>query len=173
MQYSQSFDVLQWTLFFFFNSFDMASDALSNTKILAPCYYILGGNSSGQVSVWIPVCLLFHLPVRSFMFVLYMKLLSSLRASVSHPCQYKFMTFQGIVITRERTKSLYPMRYGNVFLMIFFCVAGGYSLVVNHAVSVTWVSKFFWQCSTFSYWSHDSPIPPRYFIVVIISQWWE
>ena len=31
------------------NSFDMAKVALSNTKILAPCYYILGGNSSGQV----------------------------------------------------------------------------------------------------------------------------
>ncbi|CAB4037165.1 Hypothetical predicted protein, partial [Paramuricea clavata] len=44
-------------------SFDMASNALSKTKILAPCYYILGGNSSGQ----------------------------------------------GIVITRGRTKSLYPM----------------------------------------------------------------
>ncbi|XP_046854158.1 acid ceramidase-like isoform X2 [Xenia sp. Carnegie-2017] len=45
-------------------SFEMAYNALSNKKILAPCYYILGGNSTGQ----------------------------------------------GAVITRDRTRSIHPMR---------------------------------------------------------------
>ncbi|XP_046853334.1 acid ceramidase-like [Xenia sp. Carnegie-2017] len=46
------------------SSFEMAYNALSNKKILAPCYYILGGNSTGQ----------------------------------------------GVVITRDRTRSIHPMR---------------------------------------------------------------
>lgn len=34
-----------------FSSFENAKEVLSNTKTLAPCYYILGGNSSGQVRI--------------------------------------------------------------------------------------------------------------------------
>ncbi|CAB3999107.1 Hypothetical predicted protein [Paramuricea clavata] len=58
-----------WTTFLVRNvldsgvGFENAKEVLSNTKTLAPCYYILGGNSSGQ----------------------------------------------GMVISRSRTKSLYPL----------------------------------------------------------------
>jgi hypothetical protein len=41
--------------------FENAKEALSNTKTLAPSYYILGGNSSGQVRVAILINIFFYI----------------------------------------------------------------------------------------------------------------